>query len=135
MTYISAQRRGRDDRARFAALLRRTAGDRQVVLVRARRTAVDGPWTVHAYDAGFDRVLLTAAAVAELGRLLEAARPDLSWIRGHDYELDRGMWRASPRPGEPGAVPADDRTFGGSAPVFLPYTVTPIVTTPKDIAA
>jgi hypothetical protein len=135
MTYISAQRRDRDERAFLAAQLRRVADDRQVVLVRGRRSAVDGPWIVHAYGPTFDRMLLAATAVAELGRLLEAARPDLSWIRGHDYELNTGMWRASPRPEEYGAVPADDRTFGGSAPVFLPYAVTPTVTAPKDIAA
>ncbi len=135
MSYVSAQRRGRDARARLAAQLRHTAGDARTVLVRARRTAEDGPWTVHAYDARFGRVLLAAAAVAELGRLLEAARPDLNWIRGHDYALDTGMWRASPRPQDAGFVPADDHTFGGHAPEFLPYTVTPTVTTPKDVAA
>lgn len=135
MTYISAQRRGRADRARFAAQLRRVAGDRQVVLVRARRSVVDGPWIVHAYDADYARVLLAPAVVPLVGRDLEAARPDLSWIRGHDYHLDTAMWRSSPCPDEVGFVPLDDQQFGGSAPVFLPYPLAPTVTAPKDVAA
>lgn len=72
-------------------------------------------WTAKFWNLGLDR-----DAIDVIDLLIRSSHPDIDWRFDHDWHLDTGMLRCSPRVVDNGYIPEDDKTFGGGAPLFLP---------------
>lgn len=70
------------------------------------------------YTATFVRLDFEAAVQAALLIDAFAAHPDINWIKDHQICLLHGGVRAAPDAYELGGDPAEDLTFGGTAPVY-----------------
>jgi hypothetical protein len=102
-----------EDPGRLAARVRRLAPGVAVI-----RVCPDG--TVAAYRV--DRTRVTGRAAAHDLRIAELLREHyrrVNWVVAHDYYVETGMLRASPRPGRRGSNPHADGTFGsGFGPLY-----------------
>lgn len=122
MNRIQTLRAGNARTARLAAAIRAAADNPSIIVVRLQLL-----WTRHhrpyrnviAYNATHQRVHLDRDAADVIDMLIRGSRKDIDWRQDHDWHLDTGMLRRSPGIAELGGIPEDDRTFGGSAPVFL----------------
>lgn len=109
--------------AQIAAAIRAAADNPSIVMVRLQLkwTRDEQPYRqILAYDNKFQPTLPDPDAIDAIDALLRGARPDIDWFFDHDYHLDTGMLRRSPAMAtDRGAMPEKDKTFGGTAPVFL----------------
>lgn len=122
MNRIEILRAGTARTARLAAAIRAAADDPSIVMVRLQQqwTRYDRPYRhVVAYNARFQEVGLDQDAIEAIDALIRGNRPDIDWWKDHDWHLDTGRLRRSPLVGERGGIPQEDRTFGGSDPLFL----------------
>lgn len=122
MNRIQTLRAGSARTATLARAIRAAAGDPGIAVVRLQLlyTRHDRPYRhVVAYDAAFQRVGLTRDAIEAIDLLIRSIRPDIDWRQDHDWHLDTGILRHSPDIAHIGAIPEDDKAFGGTAPVFL----------------
>jgi len=119
---IQTLRAGSARTATIAAAIRAAADDPGIAVVRLQLlyTRHDRPYRhVVAYDAQFQWHGLTRDAIEAIDLLIRSMRPDIDWRQDHDWHLDTGMLRHSPDIAHLGSIPETDRTFGGTAPVFL----------------
>lgn len=122
MSRINTLRAGTARTAQIAAAIRAAADDQRIAAVRLQLlyTRGDRPYRhVVAYDATYQPIGLDRDAIEAIDLLIRGCRPDIDWHFNHDWHLDTGTLRRSPLAGEPGGIPEDDRTFGGTAPAFL----------------
>lgn len=73
---------------------------------------------VHGYTAAFVRLTFEPEVQADLFIWAMAEFPGINWIKDHDVHLTHGCIHAAPDAYELGGDPAEDRTFGGTAPVY-----------------
>lgn len=112
------------ERAVFAASLTEAAGTPDIICYRVR-CYIRGDRCHHqvlGYDAARQPVHLTAAQSTAVADLLFHRYPRILWTRDHDYHPAVGMLRQSPLAEEPGGIPSEDGTFGGSDPAFKAET-------------
>jgi len=135
---IQTLRAGSARTATIAAAIRAAADDPGIAVVRLQLlyTRHDRPYRhVVAYDAQFQWHGLTRDAIEAIDLLIRSMRPDIDWRQDHDWHLDTGMLRHSPDIAHLGSIPEDDRTFGGTAPVFLIDTAPAAVADARGSAA
>lgn len=122
MNRIKTLRAGSARTATLAAAIRAAADDPDIAVVRLQLlyTRHHRPYRhVVAYDADFQWHGLTRDAIEAIDLLIRSMRQDIDWRFDHDWHLDTGILRRSPDIAHLGNIPESDRTFGGTAPVFL----------------
>lgn len=122
MNRVQTLRAGTARIAQLAAAIRAAADDPAIVMVRLqlKYTKHDRPYRhVEAYNGKFCCQHLGPDAINVIDLLIRSGRPQIDWRFDHDWHLDTGMLRRSPRIGDLGGIPEDDRMFGGTAPAFL----------------
>lgn len=125
MSRINTLRAGSARTAQLAAAIRAAADDPTIVVVRLQLlyTRYDRPYRhVVAYNAKYQSIGLDPDAITAIDLLIRGGRPNIDWRQDHDWHLDTGILRRTPRLGELGGIPQDDQTFGGTEPVFLADT-------------
>lgn len=123
MNRLRTLRTGTARTAGLAAAIRAAADNPSIVMVRLQLkwNGNHRPYRlVLAYDRQFQRIGLDDDAIDAIDLLIRSGRQDIDWRQDHDWHLDTGMLRRSPLIEDHGAIPEDDLTFGGTAPVFLP---------------